>query len=151
MGRTLPAESAPRSPGEQHVGGCTGLGASAGVRPPPPDGLVGAGSVLGTCLGAAGRSPGPSRRLPPAGLWTFLWFIGFCFLTNQWAWTQAKDVHVGADSARAAITFSFFSIFSWVSEAVVEPSSAPLRRERGGAPRATQPRAALTPMVPLSL
>ncbi|XP_035755894.1 synaptogyrin-2 [Egretta garzetta] len=60
-----------------------------------------------------GRSPGPSHHLPPAGLWTFLWFIGFCFLTNQWAWTQAKDVHVGADSGRAAITFSFFSIFSW--------------------------------------
>ncbi|NXP51194.1 SNG2 protein, partial [Heliornis fulica] len=48
-----------------------------------------------------------------SGLWTFLWFIGFCFLTNQWAWTQPKDVLVGADSARAAITFSFFSIFSW--------------------------------------
>ncbi|XP_054077505.1 synaptogyrin-2 [Rissa tridactyla] len=48
-----------------------------------------------------------------SGLWTFLWFIGFCFLTNQWAWTPAGDVHIGADSARAAITFSFFSVFSW--------------------------------------
>ncbi|PKK18753.1 synaptogyrin 2, partial [Columba livia] len=48
-----------------------------------------------------------------SGLWTFLWFIGFCFLTNQWSWTKASDVHIGADSARAAITFSFFSIFSW--------------------------------------
>lgn len=48
------------------------------------------------------------------GLWTFLWFVGFCFLTNQWAATQPGDVLVGADSARAAITFSFFSIFSWV-------------------------------------
>ncbi|NXJ22604.1 SNG2 protein, partial [Dicrurus megarhynchus] len=46
-----------------------------------------------------------------SGLWTFLWFIGFCFLTNQWSWAQ--DVYIGADSARAAITFSFFSIFSW--------------------------------------
>ncbi|XP_062362083.1 synaptogyrin-2 isoform X3 [Cinclus cinclus] len=58
-------------------------------------------------------SPGPSCRFPPTGLWTFLWFIGFCFLTNQWSWTQAEDVHILADSARAAITFSFFSIFSW--------------------------------------
>ncbi|NWZ16370.1 SNG2 protein, partial [Agelaius phoeniceus] len=53
-----------------------------------------------------------------SGLWTFLWFIGFCFLTNQWSWTRAEDVFIGADSARAAITFSFFSIFSWVSEAL---------------------------------
>uniref|UniRef100_A0A2K5M3Q7 Synaptogyrin n=1 Tax=Cercocebus atys TaxID=9531 RepID=A0A2K5M3Q7_CERAT len=49
-----------------------------------------------------------------SALWTFLWFVGFCFLTNQWAATDPKDVLVGADSARAAITFSFFSIFSWV-------------------------------------
>uniref|UniRef100_A0A8C4L6X4 Synaptogyrin 2 n=1 Tax=Equus asinus asinus TaxID=83772 RepID=A0A8C4L6X4_EQUAS len=49
-----------------------------------------------------------------SALWTFLWFVGFCFLTNQWAATKMEDVRVGADSARAAITFSFFSIFSWV-------------------------------------
>uniref|UniRef100_A0A8C3FXK2 MARVEL domain-containing protein n=1 Tax=Chrysemys picta bellii TaxID=8478 RepID=A0A8C3FXK2_CHRPI len=50
---------------------------------------------------------------PPPALWTFLWFVGFCFLTNQWAMTLPSEVHVGADSARAAIAFSFFSIFSW--------------------------------------
>lgn len=48
-----------------------------------------------------------------SALWTFLWFVGFCFLTNQWAATNSEDVRVQADSARAAITFSFFSIFSW--------------------------------------
>ncbi|XP_014442234.1 synaptogyrin-2 [Tupaia chinensis] len=48
-----------------------------------------------------------------SALWTFLWFVGFCFVTNQWAATKPHDVLVGADSARAAITFSFFSIFSW--------------------------------------
>ncbi|ELK12314.1 Synaptogyrin-2 [Pteropus alecto] len=48
-----------------------------------------------------------------SALWTFLWFVGFCFLTNQWVATNPQDVLVGADSARAAITFSFFSIFSW--------------------------------------
>ncbi|XP_078387840.1 synaptogyrin-1-like [Cetorhinus maximus] len=45
---------------------------------------------------------------------------GFCFLTNQW---QATDLEVddplkeGADAARAAITFSFFSIFTWAAQA----------------------------------
>ncbi|XP_066473132.1 synaptogyrin-2 isoform X1 [Tiliqua scincoides] len=48
-----------------------------------------------------------------SALWTFLWFIGFCVLTNQWASTLAGDVTIGADSARASIVFSFFSIFSW--------------------------------------
>ncbi|XP_003217178.1 synaptogyrin-2 [Anolis carolinensis] len=48
-----------------------------------------------------------------SALWTFLWFIGFCVLTNQWASTLSTDVFIGADSARASIAFSFFSIFSW--------------------------------------
>nr|XP_028571404.1 synaptogyrin-2 isoform X1 [Podarcis muralis] len=48
-----------------------------------------------------------------SALWAFLWFIGFCVLTNQWASTPPKDVVIGADSARASIAFSFFSIFSW--------------------------------------
>ncbi|KAI5945549.1 Synaptogyrin-2 [Manis javanica] len=46
-------------------------------------------------------------------LWTFLWFVGFCSLINQWAATKIEEVLVGADSARVVITFSFFSIFSW--------------------------------------
>ncbi|KAM6472914.1 synaptogyrin-2 [Liasis olivaceus] len=48
-----------------------------------------------------------------SAVWTFLWFIGFCVLTNQWASTKPEDVQIGADSARASIAFSFFSIFSW--------------------------------------
>ncbi|XP_061471859.1 synaptogyrin-2 [Rhineura floridana] len=48
-----------------------------------------------------------------SALWTFLWFIGFCVLTNQWASMVSEDVTTGADSARASIAFSFFSIFSW--------------------------------------
>lgn len=62
-------------------------------------------------LPLCGANP-PFPAFAPA-LWTFLWFVGFCFLTNQWAATKVNDVLVGADSARAAITFSFFSIFSW--------------------------------------
>ncbi|XP_055519085.1 synaptogyrin-1-like isoform X2 [Leucoraja erinacea] len=48
--------------------------------------------------------------------WSFLWFVSFCFLTNQWQVTNlAEDnpLKEGADAARAAITFSFFSIFTW--------------------------------------
>ncbi|KAG8577251.1 hypothetical protein GDO81_010115 [Engystomops pustulosus] len=48
-----------------------------------------------------------------AALWTFLWFVGFCFLANQWAATNPTLYTAGADNARAAIAFSFFSILSW--------------------------------------
>lgn len=53
------------------------------------------------------------------GLWTFLWFVGFCFLANQWQRTTPDKLPLnqGADAARAAIAFSFFSIFTWVSAA----------------------------------
>lgn len=43
--------------------------------------------------------------------WTFLWFICFCVLANQWSKTPS-DVAT-ADAARAVIAFSFFSIISW--------------------------------------
>ncbi|XP_069764747.1 synaptogyrin-1-like isoform X2 [Narcine bancroftii] len=49
--------------------------------------------------------------------WSFLWFVGFCFLTNQWQVTNLVEdnpLKEGADAARAAITFSFFSIFTWM-------------------------------------
>ncbi|XP_025067122.1 synaptogyrin-1 isoform X2 [Alligator sinensis] len=50
-----------------------------------------------------------------SGLWAFLWFVGFCFLANQWQVSKHEDnpLNEGADAARAAITFSFFSIFTW--------------------------------------
>nr|XP_040133251.1 synaptogyrin-3 isoform X1 [Ictidomys tridecemlineatus] len=51
-----------------------------------------------------------------SGLWAFLWFVGFCFLTNQWQRTAPGPGTVQAgDAARAAIAFSFFSILSWVA------------------------------------
>uniref|UniRef100_A0A3Q2U7Y3 Synaptogyrin n=1 Tax=Fundulus heteroclitus TaxID=8078 RepID=A0A3Q2U7Y3_FUNHE len=43
--------------------------------------------------------------------WTFLWFICFCVLANQWSKTTMT--HVVADAARAVIAFSFFSIVTW--------------------------------------
>uniref|UniRef100_A0A6I8NYN5 MARVEL domain-containing protein n=1 Tax=Ornithorhynchus anatinus TaxID=9258 RepID=A0A6I8NYN5_ORNAN len=46
-----------------------------------------------------------------SGLWSFLWFVGFCFLANQWQRTQgSKGVSQAGEHARAAVTFSFFSI-----------------------------------------
>lgn len=52
----------------------------------------------------------------PTGAWTFLFFVGFCFLANQWSETTADELPLnqGADAARAAIAFSFFSIITWV-------------------------------------
>ncbi|KAG8446435.1 hypothetical protein GDO86_014042 [Hymenochirus boettgeri] len=49
-----------------------------------------------------------------SALWSFLWFVGFCFLTNQWSITDTSEFLTGQDSARAAIAFSFFSILTWI-------------------------------------
>uniref|UniRef100_A0A1A7Y7X0 Synaptogyrin n=1 Tax=Iconisemion striatum TaxID=60296 RepID=A0A1A7Y7X0_9TELE len=49
-----------------------------------------------------------------SAVWTFLWFICFCILVNQWSKTQASLVIASAArAARAVITFSFFSIITW--------------------------------------
>uniref|UniRef100_A0A8C2XJB9 Synaptogyrin 3a n=1 Tax=Cyclopterus lumpus TaxID=8103 RepID=A0A8C2XJB9_CYCLU len=58
-----------------------------------------------------------------SGSWTFLYFVGFCFLANQWSRTTAADLPLnqGADAARAAIAFSFFSIITWVEKPVMRP------------------------------
>lgn len=52
-----------------------------------------------------------------SGLWAFLWFVGFCYLTDKWRKQNDKghySSHV-KNNAQAAIAFSFFSILSWVS------------------------------------
>ncbi|XP_074865425.1 synaptogyrin-1 isoform X2 [Carettochelys insculpta] len=50
-----------------------------------------------------------------SAFWAFLWFVGFCFLANQWQVSKQENdlLNERADAARAAITFSFFSIFTW--------------------------------------
>ncbi|NWI09340.1 SNG3 protein, partial [Crypturellus soui] len=54
-----------------------------------------------------------------SGFLSFLWFVAFCFLANQWQrTTMSTGVSQGADAARAAIAFSFFSIAAWVALAV---------------------------------
>uniref|UniRef100_A0A8C4R7K0 Synaptogyrin n=1 Tax=Eptatretus burgeri TaxID=7764 RepID=A0A8C4R7K0_EPTBU len=51
-----------------------------------------------------------------SGFWAFMWFVAFCFLTDQWRATkEEKAPSYARDSARAAITFCFFSIFSWAA------------------------------------
>lgn len=84
--------------------------------------------------------PPHSPSLPMCGLfcltlvdtpafWAFLWFVGFCFLANQWQVSKPKDnpLNEGTDAARAAIAFSFFSIFTWVSiqPTLADPASHP--------------------------
>ncbi|XP_063286553.1 synaptogyrin-3 [Pelobates fuscus] len=51
-----------------------------------------------------------------SGIWSFMWFVCFCFLANQWQVTEkVPEVDQAADAARAGIAFSFFSILSWVA------------------------------------
>ncbi|KAM6966485.1 synaptogyrin-1a isoform 2-T2 [Tautogolabrus adspersus] len=50
-----------------------------------------------------------------SAVWSLVWFLGFCFLANQWQVSKEEDnpLNEGADAARAAIVFCFFSVFSW--------------------------------------
>lgn len=45
-----------------------------------------------------------------------LWFIGFCFMTDQWRREPNQDLPGwnGRNSVQAAIAFAFFSILVWV-------------------------------------
>lgn len=58
--------------------------------------------------------PSPLLSCNPPVLWTGIWFVGFCFLANQWQHSPPKGFLLGSSSAKAAITFAFFSILIWV-------------------------------------
>ncbi|KAI5616637.1 synaptogyrin-2, partial [Silurus asotus] len=47
-----------------------------------------------------------------SGVWTFLWFVCFCVLANQWSKTTDRHL-IPVDAAQATITFSFFSFAAW--------------------------------------
>ncbi|KAK7930246.1 hypothetical protein WMY93_006641 [Mugilogobius chulae] len=47
-----------------------------------------------------------------SGLWTFLWFVCFCVLANEWSHTQSI-IGIPVEAAQATIAFSFFSIATW--------------------------------------
>ncbi|XP_051532188.1 synaptogyrin-2-like [Myxocyprinus asiaticus] len=47
-----------------------------------------------------------------SGSWTFLWFVCFCLMSDQWS--KTLDIHgIPTDGVHAVITFSFFSVASW--------------------------------------
>uniref|UniRef100_T1JEK9 MARVEL domain-containing protein n=1 Tax=Strigamia maritima TaxID=126957 RepID=T1JEK9_STRMM len=48
-----------------------------------------------------------------SGFWSFLWFVNFCFLADQWRVTPTSEDGYGVNNVQAAIAFSFFSIFTW--------------------------------------
>lgn len=48
-----------------------------------------------------------------SALWTFLYFIGFCYLTNAWGKADDPPNGEGVNNVQASIVFSFFSIFTW--------------------------------------
>ncbi|XP_023505794.1 synaptogyrin-4 isoform X1 [Equus caballus] len=52
-----------------------------------------------------------------AVLWTAVWFVGFCFLANQWQHSPPKHFLLGSSSAKVAVTFAFFSILIWIFQA----------------------------------
>lgn len=67
-----------------------------------------------------------SVSVPPmvsAALWSLVWFVGFCFLAHQWQVSKQEDnpLEEGADAARAAIVFCFFSVFTWVRTSTALP------------------------------
>lgn len=47
-----------------------------------------------------------------SGVWTFLWFVCFCLLANQWTKTNDRR-GIPIDAAQAIIVFSFFSFITW--------------------------------------
>jgi hypothetical protein len=45
----------------------------------------------------------------------FLWFIGFCYMADQWRQNSLPlSGWNGRNSVQAAIAFTFFSILTWV-------------------------------------
>ena len=50
------------------------------------------------------------------GLWTFMWFVAFVYLADQWRKTPYKDNFPPANRncANSGVAFSFFCMFIWV-------------------------------------
>jgi hypothetical protein len=53
------------------------------------------------------------------GFWAFLYFVGFCYLANQWSMSATPEGGFGVNNLQAAIAFSFFSIFTWVCSKIL--------------------------------
>ncbi|XP_049416919.1 synaptogyrin-1a isoform X2 [Epinephelus fuscoguttatus] len=65
--------------------------------------------------GVKDRKKAVMADIAVSALWSLVWFVGFCFLANQWQVSKEEDnpLNEGADAARATIVFSFFSVFTW--------------------------------------
>ncbi|CAG9786018.1 unnamed protein product [Diatraea saccharalis] len=48
-----------------------------------------------------------------SAFWAFLYFVGFCYLSNAWGKTE-NPPYGTANNMQGAIAFCFFSIFAWV-------------------------------------
>jgi hypothetical protein len=53
------------------------------------------------------------------GFWAFLYFVGFCYLANQWSNAETPEGGFGVNNLQAAIAFSFFSVFTWVCSKIL--------------------------------
>uniref|UniRef100_A0A452GIV3 MARVEL domain-containing protein n=1 Tax=Gopherus agassizii TaxID=38772 RepID=A0A452GIV3_9SAUR len=60
-------------------------------------------------------------------IWSCIWFVGFCFLANQWN-RSAHHYLLGSSSASASIAFAFFSIPCWVRNSHLSFSTPVLSR-----------------------
>lgn len=49
-----------------------------------------------------------------SAFWAFLYFVGFCYLSNAWGKTEKPPIGT-ANNMQGAIAFCFFSIFAWVA------------------------------------
>eukprot|EP00128_Syssomonas_multiformis_P007313 Colp12_sorted_trinity150504_noHs@463 len=70
--------------------------------------------IVGERLGTAKRIF-DIVELGLTAIWTFLWFVGFCFLTDQWRKSIDYNDSGIKNNAQAAIAFSFFSFFAWAA------------------------------------
>ncbi|XP_037676004.1 synaptogyrin-4 [Choloepus didactylus] len=52
-----------------------------------------------------------------AVIWMGVWFVGFCFLAYQWQHSPPREFLLGSSSAKAAVTFTFFSFLVWMFQA----------------------------------
>ncbi|EEC02562.1 synaptogyrin [Ixodes scapularis] len=50
-----------------------------------------------------------------SGLWAFMWVVCFCYLCDAWRKSDMPSDGYGLNNIRAAIAFSFFSVFAWAS------------------------------------
>ncbi|XP_026469088.1 synaptogyrin-like isoform X2 [Ctenocephalides felis] len=77
-----------------------------------------------------------------SGFWSFLYFVGFCYLANAWGKSEAPENGFGVNNVQAAIAFSFFSIFTWAGCAFFA-----FRRFRTGADSAFAPSYEAEPQI----